>query len=103
MSIGCCDPADGDGVRIVGGEAADFVRELKKREGKGICILGGGELARSLLVAGVIDEIALNVHPRLLGSGVPLFLEMPSGIELELLECRRLQQGCVLLRHRIKG
>ena len=55
------------GVELVRGDAGDFVRALKKKPGKGICVRGGGELAASLLEAGVVDEVGLNVHPVLLG------------------------------------
>jgi dihydrofolate reductase len=34
-------------------------------------IRGGGELAKSLFEADLIDEIGFNVHPVLLGSGIP--------------------------------
>ncbi len=31
-----------DKVEIISGEAADFVRKLKKQKGKDICVMGGG-------------------------------------------------------------
>jgi dihydrofolate reductase len=89
-------------VEIISEDAAAFVRKLKKQEGKGICLMGGGELAKSLFEAGVIDEIGLNIHPALLGSGIPLFLPMERPVDLELLECRPLENGCVLVRYRVK-
>src|SRR3712207_6184362 len=36
------------GVRLVSTDAGDFVRELKQQAGRGICVMGGGELAASL-------------------------------------------------------
>jgi dihydrofolate reductase len=95
-------PGSGDGVEIVAEDAGDFVRKLKAHPGKGICVLGGGDLARALLEAGVIDEVGLNVHPVLLGSGVPLFLEMTQPVQLELIKCQTLEGGCVLLSYRVK-
>jgi len=91
------------GAEIVAGDVGEFVRELKSRDGKEICVMGGGDLARSLLEAGVIDEIGFNLHPVLLGSGVPLFYEMSRQIDLELLECRALKNGCVYVLYRVKG
>jgi dihydrofolate reductase len=61
------------GVEIVPEDAGKFVARLKGRPGKGICVFGGGELASSLLRAGAVDELVLNIHPVLLGSGIPLF------------------------------
>ena len=83
-------------------DAADFVRRLKEEEGKDICVLGGGVLAKSLFEADLIDEIGFNIHPVLLGSGIPLFYEMSRQIDLELKECRQLSLGCVLLTYKVK-
>ena len=93
------------GVRLVSTDAGEFVRDLKRGPGKGICVMGGGELARSLLAADVIDELGLNVHPVLLGAGVPLFGDAgPLGrrIALELVESRVIHGGCVLATYRVK-
>jgi dihydrofolate reductase len=92
----------GEGVTIVAEDAGGFVRGLKGREGKGICVIGGGELARSLLEADVIDEVVLNVHPVLLGAGIPLFLPMRRQVDLELRECRALKNGCIVLTYGVK-
>jgi dihydrofolate reductase len=91
------------GVQLVSGNAGAFVRELKQQPGKGICVMGGGELAVSLLEAGVVDEVGLNVHPILLGSGVPLFRDAGRRIALELLESRVIDGGCVMSRYRVRG
>jgi dihydrofolate reductase len=91
-----------DGVEVVSEDAARFVHTLKGRKGKGICVMGGGELARCLLDAGLIDEIVLSIHPVVLGSGIPLFLPMRRQLALELLECKPFKNGCVLVRYRVK-
>lgn len=89
-------------VEIVAADAAEFVRGLKNREGKGICVMGGGELAKALFEAHLIDEIVLNIHPVLLGSGVPLFLDMSRQTDLELVDCKTFKNGCVLVSYRVK-
>jgi dihydrofolate reductase len=89
-------------IEIVSQDAADFVRVLKNEKGKGICVMGGGVLAQTLFEADLIDEIGFNVHPVLLGSGIPLFHEMRQQINLELLECKQLTNGCVVLSYRVK-
>ena len=89
-------------VQIVSENAVEFVRKLKSEEGKEICVMGGGEFAKSLFEAELIDEIGFNIHPVLLGSGIPLFLEMKRQIDLELIESRQLKTGCVYVLYRIK-
>ncbi len=91
------------GAEVVSSDPGEFVRELKSQDGKDICIMGGGDLARTLLEAGVIDEIGFNIHPVLLGSGVPLFYEMSRQIDLELIECKALENGCVYVLYRVKN
>lgn len=94
-------PAAG-GYEIVNSDPGEFIKELKKQDGKDICIMGGGDLARTLLEAGVIDEIGFNIHPVLLGSGIPLFHEMSRQIDLELLECKAMKNGCVYVLYSVK-
>ena len=84
-------------------DAVPFVRELKARPGKDICLMGGGELARPLLEAGLVDEIGFNLHPVLLGSGVPAFHPMSRQIDLQPTECRAFKNGCVLVTYRVKS
>jgi dihydrofolate reductase len=90
-------------LEIVPGDAVAFIRRLKQLPGKEICIMGGGDLARSLFEANLIDEIGFNIHPVLLGQGIPLFHEMKSQINLELLDCQRFKNGCVYVSYRVKG
>ena len=89
-------------VTIVSTDAVAFVRDLKEQDGKDICLMGGGDLARTFFEADLIDEIGFNVHPVLLSAGIPLFHPMNRQIDLELLECRPFKNGCVLVKYRVK-
>jgi dihydrofolate reductase len=89
-------------LTFVSEDAADFVRTLKSEEGKGIFVMGGGVLAKSLFEADLIDELSFNVHPVILGSGIPLFYEMPRQLDLELIRCQKLSNGCVVLKYEVK-
>jgi dihydrofolate reductase len=77
-------------------DGGEFVRDLKKRKGRDICVMSGGNLAQSLFEAGVIDEVGVNIHPVLLGSGTPMFVDPGRRVHLRLKECRTLHGGCVL-------
>ena len=94
-------PGKRGGTEVVDADAAEFVRRLKAQPGRDICVMGGGELGRSLLDAGVVDEVGLNIHPVLLGSGVRLFHPMDKQIDLELIDCRRIEKDCVYVIYRV--
>lgn len=91
------------GVEIIREDAAEFVRKLKNKNGKDILVMGGGLLAKSLFEANLIDEIGFNIHPVLLGQGIPLFHEMKRQIDLELLECKTFKNGCLYVSYRVKN
>jgi RibD C-terminal domain len=52
-----------------------------------------GELAQSLLAAGLVDKIGVKIRPILLGSGIPTLREFGHRIRLTLAECRTLEGG----------
>jgi dihydrofolate reductase len=89
-------------VDIVTEDAAVFVKNLKKKKGRGIVVFGGGELAKSLFEADLIDEVVLNIHPVILGSGIPLFHEMKTQIDLDLVDCKILKGGYLAVTYRVK-
>jgi uncharacterized protein YndB with AHSA1/START domain/dihydrofolate reductase len=87
------------GSRLVRGEAADAVRQLKGEEGKDLFIFGSAKLCDSLMRQGLIDEYRLCIAPVVLREGTPLFKPGGDLERLRLLECRALQTGGVLLRY----
>jgi dihydrofolate reductase len=92
---------DEPGIELVAGDGVEFVKELKRTPGKGICLVGGGELAQSLLAAGLVDRIGLNIHPVLLGSGIPTFRDTGNRVKLILTENRLLDGGCILANYKV--
>jgi dihydrofolate reductase len=89
------------GAELVSGDAAEFVRELKGREGGDIIVMGGGELGSSLIETGLVDEIGFNIQPLLLGGGTPAFQPFEQRVGLELTEARAIGEGCVLVRYKV--
>ncbi|KAF2247661.1 bifunctional deaminase-reductase domain-containing protein [Trematosphaeria pertusa] len=59
-------------LTVVRDDVVGFVRGLKKDDGKDIWLFGGGELARALLDAGLVDIVEVAVMPVLIGSGVKM-------------------------------
>jgi dihydrofolate reductase len=69
---------------LVAGEAGEGVAKLKQQPGRDLVVLGSGELVRSLMSRGLIDEYTLLIHPLVLGSGRRLFREETSMARLRL-------------------
>lgn len=92
---------DDAAVELVRGDAVQFVKSLKQRTGKGICLMGGGELAQSLLAADLIDSLSFNIHPILLGSGIPAFRDPGHRLKLTLTESKPIAGGCVIANYQV--
>ncbi|MCI0553960.1 MAG: dihydrofolate reductase family protein [Anaerolineae bacterium] len=90
-------------VEVVSEDAGEFVRNLKHQSGKDIWLMGGGNLAASLLKENLIDEIGLAIQPVLLGSGIPLFPEIGRQFDLQLIESKTYKNGTVSVTYRIKS
>jgi dihydrofolate reductase len=65
---------------------AVIARAKQVAAGRDVLIAGGANIARQCLAAGLVDEVRLHVVPVLLGDGVRLFDDAPSGTEFELLD-----------------
>jgi len=90
-------------IEVISEDVVEFIRKLKTEKGKDIFVMGGGMLARPLFEANLIDEVGVNIHPVLLGSGIPLFHEMSHQIDLELIKCKTFKNGCVSVTYRVKS
>jgi len=66
------EPLEWRNSTLLKGDAADAVAALKLQQDKDLVILGSGELIRSLMPHGLIDEYRLVLHPVALGEGLPL-------------------------------
>jgi dihydrofolate reductase len=78
----------------------DSLAKLKSRLGKDIVVLGSGELVRSLLTRGLVDEMILLIHPILLGSGRRLFPDGGTRAELNLVGSHTTGTGVVVATYR---
>ncbi|MGH3038277.1 MAG: dihydrofolate reductase family protein [Gaiellaceae bacterium] len=83
---------------IIQGDVAEAVAELKQAPGENILKYGTGELDRTLLANGLVDELHFWVFPVLAGSGEHLI----EGIErthLKLVDTTRFGSGIVVLTY----
>jgi dihydrofolate reductase len=67
------EPLPWENSTLLAGDATETVADLKASFEGDVTILGSGELLRSLLGAGLVDELVLLIHPLVLGRGRRLF------------------------------
>ncbi len=63
----------------------NIIQWIKNKGFDTVLVAGGGKLNQTFLEAGVIDEIHLDIEPKILGEGIPLFREGNFSANLELL------------------
>jgi dihydrofolate reductase len=84
---------------LVSGSLADAVEDLKRQAGTNIQIYGSPTLVQSLLRDGLLDELALLVHPIVVGGGRRLFDDGTYGTMLRLVDSRALRNGVLALTY----
>jgi dihydrofolate reductase len=85
---------------LLRGPAEESVAELKRNHPDDIAILGSGELVRSLMRAGLVDELLLSIAPLVLGRGRRLF-EGVEHMNLELVESVTTTRGVIIATFRL--
>ena len=89
---------------LIGGSVADFVHDLKQQDGGSIGTAGSPTLVRSLLDAGVLDELTLFVHPVVAGGSYgKLFPEGSRPLQLEVAETETTSTGTIVVTYRRKS
>jgi dihydrofolate reductase len=84
----------------VHGDVPAGVAELRQMPGDNLVIMGSGQLIRSLLAHGLIDEYLLMIHPLVLGSGQRLFDHDDHRVELRLVDSAATTTGVILATYR---
>ncbi|WP_433061638.1 dihydrofolate reductase family protein [Dactylosporangium sp. CS-033363] len=74
-----------------------LVRELKRQDGLGIWLCGGGRLAAALLPE--IDELVVKQYPVVVGAGLPLFAGRYGPLPFALDDAETFASGAVILRY----
>lgn len=90
------DPA----VRLIGGDLVAEVRELKARDGLGIWLCGGADLAGQLIDE--IDEFVVKTYPVLVGTGMPMSRAGFGARPLELTGVEAFGGGQVVTSYAVK-
>ncbi len=97
-------PLEWNNSTLIPGEGfADRIAELKQQDGKDITVVGSCDLVRSLLRAGLLDELNLTVYPLVLESGRRLFGGWGEMRGLTLVDSKTFGTGAVSLTYRLEG
>ena len=88
-------------VNIIRNNAAENVRDMKRRGGRAIWLCGGAELATILLSGDLIDRLIVKLNSILFGTGIPLFQEPVQRARLKLANHRAFDSGHVILQYDI--
>jgi dihydrofolate reductase len=88
-----------DNILFTNESPAAVVKLAETRGYKELLLVGGSKLNGSFLKAGLIDEIALDIHPLILGSGIKLFSEVDALQQFNRVSVQELEQGQLLVRY----
>ena len=77
---------------LIKGDVPEDLRHRKAEDGKDISLTGSPTVVRSLLDAGVLDELRLLIHPIVVGDGKRLFAD-GAQVPLRLVSSRTLETG----------
>lgn len=87
-------------TRVLSGDVAASIKEEKKKGDKNILMIGSPSTVHYFTHEGLIDEYWLFINPVVLGTGIPLFKDVQSKINLQLLEAKTFAKGIVGLHYK---
>lgn len=88
---------------VLRGDVAAAVAELKRQPGRELQIHGSTTLGRSLLDAGLVDELRLVVAPGIVGDGRRLFQSSDHATGLRLVDATTTGPGLVVHTYAVGG
>jgi dihydrofolate reductase len=72
---------------VTGGIETALAQARAAAAGKDVCVMGGADLGRQYLAAGLLDEISIHLVPVLFGSGTRMFEPFDTAqVQLEVRE-----------------
>ncbi|WKK73105.1 dihydrofolate reductase family protein [Rathayibacter oskolensis] len=88
---------------LIEGDVAEFLTRLKQTDGGEISLFSSISLTRSLLFAGVLDELTLMIHPVIAGAGRRLFEPGDPATRLELRDSVTTSAGNAVLTYAVRA
>ena len=97
------EPLPWPNSRLLGGDVAAGVGELKARPGREVHVMGSGALIDTLMEHQLVDEFMLIIHPLVLGRGRRLFTDHTAYTTLELDSATPTTSGVIIATYRSAG
>jgi dihydrofolate reductase len=91
------------GSKLIEGDLAEAVAELKQQPGRELQVHGSGQLAAALQQHGLVDEYRLLTYPVVLGKGMRLFPEGSRPTAMRLLDTKTTSAGVTINRFEPTG
>ncbi len=92
---------EGGAFTFVSGVEAAVERAVEAAGDKDVSVMGGAEIIRQALDAGIVDELAIIVAPVILGGGKRLFEGFTKSVDLEHLGVRQ-SPFATFIQYRVK-
>ena len=89
-------------TRIISSNVKEEIQNLINQSGKDIWFFGGASLLSTFLNLDLIDELMIAVHPLILGSGKPLFIDINQKKKLRLKDTKTYSTGLVQLIYEVE-
>ncbi|PWI13020.1 pyrimidine reductase [Streptomyces sp. Act143] len=93
--------AEWNNSEILGGDLIEQLNELKNAPGRNINTSGSISVVRTLLEAGLLDDLHLMVFPIVLGGGTRLFPDHGKRLDMTLAGTHTFDTGVVHLHYRL--
>ncbi|MET3861708.1 dihydrofolate reductase [Dietzia sp. 2505] len=87
---------------IITGDAAGYLERLRQKPGGDIAIAGGVETTRRLVLAGLVDELTLTIHPVITGEGRRLFDDSVPTTRMDLLNSIQTRAGNIIATYALR-
>ena len=88
-----------ENIRFISENVVETISELRKKDGKDIWLVGGGQLISMLLGADLVDEMQINYVPVILGDGIPLFPGSTKESQWNLLQNKAFDNGVLQVKY----
>jgi len=86
---------------VINGNLVDKINQIKQQPGSDILLFGSPTATHALMQLNLLDGYWLFVNPVILGKGVPLFVDVPEKIKLNLLSTSSFACGVTALDYEV--